>query len=297
MFILKAPSGSSGTFVCKSGNAYSPNANGLITSVAYNDLNDLENAGCFFPPDIVTGKSNLSAATDPVATSDSSKGYGVGSVWINTTAGKVWECVDPTASAAVWNFLGGSGLPGLPWVTGRFYGLPGGVTPVSFLTVASTLYAYPILVPKAATLAALQASVITGQTGGLVELGLYADNGSGYPGALVAGTDTGDLDGTGTAVVGPTNLAVALSPGWYWAAIQAKATSTMPSVAGSTVSYGTELGKLIGFDSAAHLLAAGSQACMGIKKTSLTYAALLATFPAGAAPVLNAGLPLVSLGV
>jgi len=194
--------------------------------------------------------------------------------------------------------LSAAGYAGLPWVSGRFYGLPAGVTPVSFLTVASTLYAYPIFIPNSVTLAALQADVITGQTGGKVELGIYADNGAGYPGALVAGTDTGDLDGTtNTTIVGPTNLAVPLSPGWYWAAIQAAATSTMPSIAGSTVGYTNQLGNLLGSDSATHLLAQGSEAPMAIKKTSVTYAALPANFPAGAAIILNSGAPLVSLGV
>ena len=188
------------------------------------------------------------------------------------------------------------GKTALPWVTGRFYGAPAGTTPVALLTVASTLYAYPILVPNSVTLSALQVSVTTGQTGGKVEAGLYYDNGSGYPNNLVTGTDTGDLDGTATAVVGPTNLTVALHPGWYWVAIQAAASSTMPSVAGITAAY-TDLFRLLGSDTAAHQLAAGSQAPCGIKKTSQTYAALPTTFPSGAALVLNAGVPLASLGV
>ncbi len=49
------------------------------------------------------------------------------------------------------------------------------------------------------TLDKIEISVTTGQTGGLVRAALFRDNGAGYPGAIVAGTDTGDLDGTGTA--------------------------------------------------------------------------------------------------
>jgi hypothetical protein len=241
-------------------------------------------------------RNNLTATTTPTSAADNTQDYAVGSRWLNVSTGIEYTATSVATGAAVWSALNSAGYAGLPWVTGRFYGVPLGVTPVAFLTVASTLYAYPIFIPSAVTLAALQASVTTGQTGGKVELGLYKDNGAGYPGALVTGTDTGDLAGTGTAVVGPTNLTVALQPGWYWAAIQAYATSTMPSVAGGTVAYSTELTKLIGADTAAHLLAAGSEAVGGITK-SLAYAALLTTFPSGAAPVLNAAVPLVSLGV
>ena len=47
-------------------------------------------------------KSNLSATTDPVVTSDAAAGYAVGSIWINVTLDKVFICVDSTNGAAVW---------------------------------------------------------------------------------------------------------------------------------------------------------------------------------------------------
>ena len=55
-----------------------------------------------------TIKSNLSASTDPLVTSDASAGYAVGSLWINTSLDKVFQCVDSTNGAAVWNNLGTS---------------------------------------------------------------------------------------------------------------------------------------------------------------------------------------------
>lgn len=51
---------------------------------------------------VTVHKSNLSASADPGATDDSAAGYSVGSVWINTSADTVWQCVDSTATAAVW---------------------------------------------------------------------------------------------------------------------------------------------------------------------------------------------------
>ena len=54
-------------------------------------------------------KSNLNAAVDPTVNDDSAAGYSVGSVWINTTADKVWQCVDDTPTAAVWKDLSTAG--------------------------------------------------------------------------------------------------------------------------------------------------------------------------------------------
>lgn len=286
--------GAGAQYCAKSGTCYTPNANKIVAS-AYGDVTSLLTQGGLMLGQS-GGVSNWTATTNPTTSNDSTQGYAIGSHWLNKSTGVEYVCSSATASAAVWSALDAAGFPGLPWVTGQFYGVPRGVTPVAFLTVASVLYAYPIFVPNTVTISAEQVSVTTGQTGGKVEIGIYKDTGAGYPGALVAGTDTGDLDGTATAVVGPTNLAVVLTPGYYWLAVQAAASSTMPSVAGMTVAYASETTNQLGSDTAAHLLAAGSEAVMGIKKTSLTYAPLLTTFPASAALVLNAGVPLVSLG-
>lgn len=39
---------------------------------------------------------------DPLPTDDSNAGYWYGSWWINTTSGRIFDCADPTANAAVW---------------------------------------------------------------------------------------------------------------------------------------------------------------------------------------------------
>jgi hypothetical protein len=54
---------------------------------------------------LATG-SNLTATTDPTAANDSTQGYGIGSVWINTTIWRVWECMSAAVGAAVWSFSG-----------------------------------------------------------------------------------------------------------------------------------------------------------------------------------------------
>jgi hypothetical protein len=55
-----------------------------------------------------TIKSNLNASTDPLVTSDAAAGYLVGSLWINTTLDKIFQCTDSTNGAAIWNNLGTS---------------------------------------------------------------------------------------------------------------------------------------------------------------------------------------------
>lgn len=54
--------------------------------------------------------------TDPGASNDSTQGYAVGSVWINTTDDRAWICVDATASAAVWV----DGVPREEWAQNGF---------------------------------------------------------------------------------------------------------------------------------------------------------------------------------
>jgi len=50
-------------------------------------------------------KTNFSATTAPTVADDSASGYGVGSVWIDTTNDLLWACMDAAAGAAVWKLL------------------------------------------------------------------------------------------------------------------------------------------------------------------------------------------------
>ena len=185
--------------------------------------------------------------------------------------------------------------PVLPWVKGRFYGLPPGATLEPLLTVTATLYAYPIYVPNAISIATLNLSVTTGQTGGVAHLGIYADN-NGYPGALIydSGAVTG-LTGTAVSTTTPT-VPPTLTPGWYWIATIFSASSTFPSVEAVKTLYTGTISNELGYDTAAHALVASGEAVTGISVAG-TYGALPATFPASATLTLNADTPAVVLGV
>lgn len=57
-------------------------------------------------------KSNLAAAVAPTANEDSGDGYGIGSIWIDTTADKAYVLLDATVASAVWTEItqvGGAG--------------------------------------------------------------------------------------------------------------------------------------------------------------------------------------------
>lgn len=54
----------------------------------------------------VSLKVNLSASADPTVNDDSGDGYGIGSFWFNTTASKIFICIDATVGAATWNEVG-----------------------------------------------------------------------------------------------------------------------------------------------------------------------------------------------
>lgn len=55
-----------------------------------------------------TGASSLVKSADPGPTNDVSQGYLIGSIWFNSTAGKLrwWECRANTLGAASWVFSG-----------------------------------------------------------------------------------------------------------------------------------------------------------------------------------------------
>ncbi len=189
----------------------------------------------------------------------------------------------------------------LPLAASRFYGLPDGSTPGTLLTVTGTLYAYPFSITGGATVKTIGIDTTTGQTGGAAFIGIYADNGAGYPGKLVATSNntTALIATSGAAVQNYTpTTALALAGGTYWLASIFTASGTFPTVADISALY-TPLNSKLGSDTALHLAAASGQAATGIS-VAATYGTLSGinsgVFPASATLTLNAGTPLVILG-
>jgi len=190
---------------------------------------------------------------------------------------------------------------GVPLAAGRFYGLPAGSTPGTLLTVTGTLYAYPFTIAGPATIKTIGIDTTTGQTGGAAFIGIYADNGGGYPGKLVTNSNntTALIATSGAAVQNYTpTTPLALNAGTYWLASIFTASGTFPTVADISALY-TSLNTQLGSDTFAHLAAASGQAATGIS-VAATYGTLsginAGVFPASATLTLNAGTPLIGLG-
>lgn len=300
--LMKAPSAATANqFICRSGNIYTPDANGYISGVSYQDSVDMELQGCL-TTGILQARSNFNATTNPGVSNDSTQDYAIGSSWFNKSTGVEWRATSVASGAATWVNIGSASSLGLPFVTGRFYSAIDGSTQAAVLTVLGTLYAYPIFIPNATTLATLSLGSTTGQTGGKGRFAIFYDNGAAYPGAIVPGTDSGDLAATTTAVATSSALSVALASGWYWVGSIFTASSTMPSVTGTTAIYANSINSLLGSSTAAIALTVSADATTGIAITGQTYpvtnmATSFPTFPASAALTVNATTPIAVLGI
>lgn len=140
--------------------------------------------------------------------------------------------------------------------SGYYYFLTGGPSTTTSAALTNALLRIaPYYIPNAVTLTKIGCEVATtpGEAGSKVRLGIWADDGAGYPGSLIL--DAGQIAGDAVAVAELT-ISQALGPGMYWfgAVCQSAPTtqptlrcSTQPSVAytpigtsAPTASYGTQ---------------------------------------------------------
>jgi hypothetical protein len=149
----------------------------------------------------------------------------------------------------------------------RYHVFPGGTNTTHTLT-ANQLCAVPFFTPVARTVTRLAIHVTTAFAGN-ARLGVYQDNGSIYPGALVLDAGTVDTGTTGLKEITGLNISLAANT-LYWLALVANAAST---IAGISLGQGwTPLGYGIS------LATQGSS----LWTVSYTYDTLPATFPGGA---------------
>jgi hypothetical protein len=129
-----------------------------------------------------------------------------------------------------WTAVGsGSGGAGSAPITGNyFYPIGSGNTSTATLPQA-TAYAVPWELPAAVTLTRLGVDVsVVGDAGSKIRLGLYADTGTWYPGALIL--DAGQLLGD-SATVQELTISQALSAGTIWlVAVGQSITTTAPTI-------------------------------------------------------------------
>jgi hypothetical protein len=130
---------------------------------------------------------------------------------------------------------------------------------------ANSLYAYPFVVPESQTFDRIAIKVQT-LSAGNVRLGIYSDNGTVYPGALLV--DAGEVDVGATGVKSLT-INQTLTAGLYWLVLVGNSTPTLTGVV-SGYSY-----SCIG---SSDLTAASNMYWLA----GFPYAALPTPFPAGA---------------
>lgn len=102
----------------------------------------------------------------------------------------------------------------------RFYGT--GMTSSSPGTqglAANTLYAWPMIISESLTLDTIQAEVTGGVALSSIRIGIYADDGSCYPGDLVYGSAALSSATNGVKSETLTPSTVLVNPGLYWLAI------------------------------------------------------------------------------
>lgn len=172
-------------------------------------------------------------------------------------------------------------LPTLPptppqFISGNyFFPYSQSSTATSATLGTNTLRAVPVAFAKAFSLVRLGAEVTAaGDAGSKVRLGIYADNGSGYPGALTV--DAGQIAGDSATVQELIIATGTLPAGLYWfaAAIQS-VTTTQPTVRIANLYHGA-----IPLPLGASIPAANATAT-GLATSGIT-GALPANFPAGA---------------
>ena len=133
--------------------------------------------------------------------------------------------------------MGLEGLPtpafpyGLFTPTGRFIGPTSlALATNTYGVVSGRLIALPVYIAQDTTAVAISVETTTpAGTTGKLRLGIWKDNGAGYPGVLVLDVGTAnEIDLTTAAGVKSVTIAQTLPPGLYWLALAAAYTGTQP---------------------------------------------------------------------
>jgi hypothetical protein len=109
-------------------------------------------------------------------------------------------------------------FPVLRVESGTYWQTPFVITGWGNVTDLATGYmrGIPVIIPKRVKLDRIGMNIIgAGSAGAKVRLGIYLDDGNGYPSTLISGTDVDELDAA-TAGWKENTIDVTLDPGLYW---------------------------------------------------------------------------------
>lgn len=108
---------------------------------------------------IVGALNNLTAIIAPTASDDNTLGYGVGSIWIDVTGDTIYQCVDASTGAAIWQDLTTTGVDPPIKVLSTTTGID------CTATGQTLLYTVPAATNVYVTQAIVRLTTITGGTG------------------------------------------------------------------------------------------------------------------------------------
>ncbi len=156
------------------------------------------------------------------------------------------------------------------------------IAPTTQAQSLNNLKAVPGYIRKAVTISKVLQEVTTAGSGANIRLGIYADNGAGYPGDLIVNSDVGDIS---SATIGvKTNsftFNITLQPGLYWLAFNAGgAASTLRAIPPAG------LVNILGANPAG-----GTNSQYTNYTISQTFGAMPPTFPTAATKQANFGAP------
>lgn len=215
----------------------------------------------------------------------------VGSIYTDSVAtlGVVEWLKASGAGNTGWTPAGGyNWTPSSDLVTGRYYfaGSQDGAGAAN--TLGTTLRVMPFVIAKTTSLARLFAEfTVAGDAASVLRLGIYADTGAGYPGALVldAGSISTGSGNAGTVATGGTpgvyeiTINQSLAPGLYWfGGVVQGVTVTQPTI--RTVARGPNLP--LGFSA----IPTAGQTAIGYGQSGVS----------GALPAFSAGQGIVGAG-
>ncbi len=195
----------------------------------------------------LSAKGNLNASTDPGSSDDSVAGYQVGSVWVNSTTGRVWVARNVGVAAAIWTMISG----GNPYIVNNWY-LPDGILSVAGGANGGigTLRIHPGFVRHRCTISTLGVRISTTNAGN-VQAGFYAHNpATGRPtGNVLASTASMS---TASAATVTATASAQVEGGLIWFGVMVdNATAVLTSISNS---LGSGMSNLIGSATPANVM-------------------------------------------
>lgn len=153
--------------------------------------------------------------------------------YVTDQTGKIWICT-VAGSPGTWVAAGGITYPGLK--SGRWV-VPTFASHAAIAQGQNAFSAVPLFVGKQSTVDMIGVNVtVAGGAGCVLHLGIYADDGFGFPGALVL--DAGSVSGTST---GNRTIAISqvLPAGLYWlaCAVRVAGSPTITASGGTPAPY------------------------------------------------------------